>query len=291
MNMQFKKILILISILTSCNTTQNPSFSLIGKWQNSNNGSTIEFLENGYFNIYIDDENISISDSRGDMGQLTYSLLPEKEGDRIIVKDKNKITFFSALIKVDRNIMTMVMFKLHKNLEHHIDEYMTYFRKDGPLIEPEKNAQNGSLYILPKGYRGLFIVCFGETDGEIKEEYDKNNNRIFRIPENGVLKIKKNVDPFRLPSRYIAFYEKGTKDSEEQLQKIPYFDSTLKDKISESNHNNTYVSIEGYNQVERNKVNEAYSCIFENNIEFFIVDSLKNILFKTKSNYLSDKGM
>ncbi|MES2766550.1 MAG: hypothetical protein V4642_11810 [Bacteroidota bacterium] len=50
------------------------------------------------------------------------------------------------------------------------------------------NRAENCIYLIPKGFTGNVVIVFGQKNGE-QIEY-KNEKRLYRIPENGVLKTK-----------------------------------------------------------------------------------------------------
>lgn len=261
-----KKIKIIVGIIIafiSCNNEKLNS-QIIGTW--SNKHISFEFKENGHVNIFM--EGIDLK-NMGNFGQFSYKLTPNKLGTLLTIKNKNGELFSRDLVKFDKNKLIKVSFKEGKGINHHIDEY-GILEKEGSinLNEENKSSEKKVKYIFPNNIKGVILVAFNEPTG-IEEEYDNDGNRIFRIPNNRVLKIKSPVDPFKLVERRAVFFY----ENEGNLIEITPLEI---DKAYNSQE--LYISTKGYNQVERNRLNKAYNTDFKGNVEFFVIDTYENLL-------------
>jgi hypothetical protein len=45
------------------------------------------------------------------------------------------------------------------------------------------------VYILPQGFKGVVLIAYGQEDGE--EDVREDGKTIYRIPQNGILKLKR----------------------------------------------------------------------------------------------------
>lgn len=57
------------------------------------------------------------------------------------------------------------------------------------LLEQWCYKAESEIFILPDNFEGAVIVLYNEKDGE-PEKYDKKGNRVYDIPENGLLKTR-----------------------------------------------------------------------------------------------------
>ena len=60
----------------------------------------------------------------------------------------------------------------------------------------EINSASDDIFLIPEDYRGQVLILYGQENGQPKEF--ENGWRIYRIPENGVLRTK-----FKLKGNYI----------------------------------------------------------------------------------------
>ncbi len=90
------------------------------------------------------------------------------------------------------------------------------------------NLKENSIFMLPKEYRGTVIVIF-DMEGGSKEEYI-NNERVYRIPQNGILETKFKSDKgYGLMPRFYISKSDGVLS---EAKEIPYiFGEKWKDTI------------------------------------------------------------
>jgi hypothetical protein len=63
----------------------------------------------------------------------------------------------------------------------------------------------GEIYFIPKGYKGYVFIFYNQKDGAPKE-YNKNNFRIYRINNKGILKTQFDVNKGDVRLANIKFY-------------------------------------------------------------------------------------
>jgi hypothetical protein len=80
-----------------------------------------------------------------------------------------------------------------------------------------------SIYILPKEYEGNILIVFDQSNGMEIEQ--KDNSRIYKIPKNGVLKVR--IKP-KFGVGKISFYQSTI----EQQNEISYINSSDWDNIT-----------------------------------------------------------
>jgi hypothetical protein len=102
-----------------------------------------------------------------------------------------------------------------------------------------------AIYILPEDYTGAVIILYNQQNGAEKE-YD-NNKRVYKIPENGILKTQFDVDYGRtlLPEFYYS-NDKG------QIPLVLESKDYKEDKINISmmSTGKSYKSVDGTSPVE-----------------------------------------
>lgn len=81
------------------------------------------------------------------------------------------------------------------------------------------------LYILPNNYEGGIIILFDIKNGQ-QEKYSENNERVYEIPKNGVLKTQFKLQDGK--SREIKYFYKSGKE----LRHLLPSDRVWKDTIN-----------------------------------------------------------
>lgn len=118
------------------------------------------------------------------------------------------------------------------------------------------------VYLIPEGYVGNVIVVYSQTDGIIPEK--ENGVYIFRIPEDGILKV--NI-PFEKGSHKFDYFfvdNNGTRTKLEYLYPKGWIrnpgDNTSKsqDNITEDERNNRIFAMNNINSTFRVKDNVVY---------------------------------
>ena len=51
------------------------------------------------------------------------------------------------------------------------------------------NASKGQVYVLPEGFKGIVLIAYDQQDG--LEDVKENGKLIYRIPKNGILRLKR----------------------------------------------------------------------------------------------------
>ncbi len=95
------------------------------------------------------------------------------------------------------------------------------------------NNSEDEIFVLPNDFQGAVIVLFDEKDGQ-QEKYDEKRNRIYTIPENGILKTKFKFQEGRRDIIYI--HKDGT-----QLKYLLPSDIVWNDTISKKRNDSIYV--------------------------------------------------
>ena len=106
------------------------------------------------------------------------------------------------------------------------------------LLTINSCAQQGedSIRLIPEGYQGVVLIIFNQEDGEPKEYQD--GKRIYRIPENGILKSQ--FEPNYGIQKHQYFYV----NSEGEKTEIPFVLVNNKEVIKEITPNNIYAYFE-----------------------------------------------
>lgn len=120
-----------------------------------------------------------------------------------------------------------------------------------------KNTAENEVFVIPNDFEGAVIVLYDEKCGK-SEKYDKEGNRIYTIPKNGILKTKFK---FQKGWRNIIYTRKNGKE----LAYLLPSDSIWNDTITKKNNDNIYV------------FNASYSDDF-----WFLVGKIRDIDFLQK---------
>ena len=265
-------LFLIVFTLIGCNDNDIKS-QLIGKWTDVNdNKHSIEFFEDGRFIMYSNGE-FFLKNTEFD--SLSFSIDNQVSNTELIINDKNDELFSREMVHLVNNELVRVSFKKGKNINHHIDEFSLYQREgfQSPSQLPIENKNNTiKKYIIPKGYRGTFLVIHDISYGE-KPEYDEDGNEIFRIPNNGILKTQSSATPIKTAKGEMAFYEltAGT----DELVELHLKD--VKNKSLSTDEHKMNIKVDGYNQLARDVVNEVLEESFSTNILFLSVGSKKQI--------------
>jgi len=155
-----------------------------------------------------------------------------------------------------------------KNIDHHIDEYSISYKR-GKAREQNKSSQKIK-FIFPENYKGSSLIIYDENEG-IKPDYDENGNKVYFIPQSGILKTNSSIgsDPFKIAKDEVEFYFEEGKNN---FKKLNVFNPLLK-----LENNKIVVKIEGYNQIARDKMYDVVNFRTDNNILFLAIDSTKNL--------------
>lgn len=89
------------------------------------------------------------------------------------------------------------------------------------------------IFVLPNDFEGAVIVLYNEENGQ-PEKYDKEGNRVYIIPENGLLKTKFKFQEGWRDIKYIQ--EKGI-----QLRYLLPSDNVWNDTITKKKNDSIYV--------------------------------------------------
>ena len=156
-------------------------------------------------------------------------------------------------------------YKTLKGIDHHIDEFGTWTKRDAEAKkkEPTKEIKSKSKFIFPKNFEGYALVAFDEPKGN-PLVVDNSNRPIFEISEKGLLKTQAPVKPFEMAKREVSFFEKT---EEGTLQELPFLYSLRALKaydLEGTDKGKKFVWIRGYNQIDRPRVN---SILFESEVQ------------------------
>ena len=99
------------------------------------------------------------------------------------------------------------------------------------------------IYLIPEGFTGGVIIIYNQPDGITPETTD-DGTIVYRIPNDGVVKVKSPLDEGRYRFRYYFVDEKGKQSEIEYVYPKAYVrnpgDTTSKslDSITEDERNN-----------------------------------------------------
>lgn len=113
------------------------------------------------------------------------------------------------------------------------------------------------VFVLPDDFKGAVIVLYNKKDGQ-PEKYDEKGNRVYTIPENGILKTKFKFQEGWRDIKYIR--KNGT-----QLRYLLPSDYVWNDTITKKKNDSIYV------------FNASYS-----NDYWFLVGKIRDIDFLQK---------
>ena len=304
MNHSTKFTLIFIFILFGCDNKSN-HIDIVGKWQNIEDvyGSYFEYREDStHVNIikdvlpngkplYIDlakgliqnhDTAFHYRMKQQDDGAMLYTYLVDKN-------KKYKLRTADHVKKAD-NLLVLTGFKIYKGkiIKDHIDEVCAIKRidKQEKTTIPKKTVSN-SIITIPDNYSGLFFIVY--SNSKTNEEYD-GINRIYRIPELGVLNTKfkaRTVD--RALNREI-FYRNSGKNKIPTISSNEYIRLKQNKKTLGSYYmDSVYAYTKGYNQLEGEARYKQICEKFDGNIEQFCIDTLKNIVSQSVRRYMDKR--
>lgn len=234
---------------------------IIGKWCYPDSSQNyIQYYPNGVVKRFIGNEQSS---------QGYYHL--EQQSDTIF--DQNSLNEKRRPIRIRGDYMESFGFKMGKGIQNHIDEYSLLVRETegrAPLyLDSEMPITK---YILPKGFRGLVVIAYNQTQG-IEPEYDLEGNRIIRIPLSGLLETKFPEDAFGTAGRRYRVYMEDS--LAQNLIELPVADKFDFKKRSSFFEEKTVVIMLGFNQNARADVNMVFKKNIEGNVMMFFVGSAK----------------
>lgn len=96
-----------------------------------------------------------------------------------------------------------------------------------------KNTGEDEIFVLPDNFEGAVIVLYNEKNGQ-PEKYDKKGNRVYTIPENGILKTKFK---FQTGWRDIIYTRRNGKE----LRYLWPSDKVWNDTITKKGNDSIYV--------------------------------------------------
>jgi len=103
---QFLFTFLAINSITSCN--ESAADKVIGKWKAVGEERVLEFTEEGYYNVYLNGENI-FQDIEG-YGRLQYSAERSNDSLYVFVLDEtNKNQLLKAYVQIENSMMTMTV--------------------------------------------------------------------------------------------------------------------------------------------------------------------------------------
>ena len=68
-----------------------------------------------------------------------------------------------------------------------------------------KSDPQKDVFILPEGFKGVVLIAYGQSDG--REDIQEDGRLIYKIPGNGILKLKRASAPTIMQSWY--YFESG----------------------------------------------------------------------------------
>ncbi|WP_430818048.1 hypothetical protein [Carboxylicivirga marina] len=279
-----KKILFIIGIIGIVSftspKTNYPSF--VGKWRNTwDKESCYEFTEDGKIieqftgHYYTSEGKQDIPVTR----HFFYKVETYKEGWLLkIFNAENNKFIHDKYIHFENDTMILTSFKTKKGIHAEIDEVGVLVKPDNKLGSKKRNINiSKSIFYLPDNYIGLFHVLHNNSDR--KKELEENN-RIYRIPDDGVLSTAYEARPKDLVLKRELFYKgKGN------IRLTTVSSSTLKQFKSTGVEppyrlDSVYVLPLGFNQIEGKRRAKVTDNVFVKNIESFKIDTLKNLISK-----------
>lgn len=199
--------------------------SLIGKWYSyyTVDNPSIELTLSGKYIFTVrginTSENFSYKVNRNIpyfADSLIHNIYMKNDSVYIDIFSNKGHLMFKYLVNFKNNAIYLVSYK-HWIVDTcmHIDEIMKYGRD----ITINERVKRKTIYIIPDNLKGRIYIAFDQKNGK-EPEYDKHGNRIYRIPESGVLKTKFKPDIFTIYDAQQEFFHINSKSG--LLKKLPF---------------------------------------------------------------------
>jgi len=182
----------------------------------------------------------------------------------------------------ENNSLIFVSYKALKQLPKHIDEVLKL--DDNQILTNFSNSPiniNKDIFIIPYNFRGVCVVIYRQNDG-VQCEKDKDGNRVFEFPPGSmVLKVKERENVYNIATNNIEFFKK---DSLGNLDEIKVISGITQNQANE------YCAINlGFNQIERENINEIVGDPISGNILFFFIGKSPHSITHFDSLFYKDK--
>lgn len=275
-----KKILLItgLIILVSFTYRHSKSPNFIGKWNNTwDKESCYEFTEDGKYNIlyhaWIGEELVPVTH------HFLYTAEKYMAGWLLKISNAENNQFINDIyIHFENDTMILTSYKAKKENPTEIDEIQVLVKPDKKTVSKKRSINTSkSVFYIPENYFGLFHVLY---DNSMDKEIEKNN-RIYRIPDSGILSTAFEARPTDFALKRELFY-RGKRNN--RLSTV-----TISNLIEFNNAgavrppyciDSVYVLTLGFNQIEGKRRAKVTDGVFVKNIESFKIDTLKNLINK-----------
>jgi len=144
---------------------------------------------------------------------------------------------------------------------------------------------NYDIYLIPQNYNGRIYIIYDQINGK-EEEYTKSGERIYRIPETGVLFTKFNINPIKLALKKQKFYYVNNNNIKKEIGFLSYIDNSDTSFLQNSSiPKDSIIAISrGFNQKDRPSLNKILNYNISGNVEFIDILTFDEIKRMYKKN-------
>lgn len=290
-----KELMLLMLVLVSILNCKQPKAviqeAIIGQWVSGT--MLVEYTKDGLYNMTMNGEKIRLYNT----GQLTYTLSCTTKKDScftIIYSTKGDCEEqWRARVIIEKNLLYVISYKGLEGIKHHIDELGVYQKVEEGVVNTHQDEKitesyippyiSGKLpitkYYIPSDFRGRFYVAYNEKKG-IRIPSDELGNRVIKIPSTGLFKASDKERSIQYLKNRFEFYQLNKRDAPTRLFNSYDLYLMRKDSSLAANYdlNDLIVLPLGYNQIGRPTLNERLKENLTGNVEFFEVNTLKELL-------------
>jgi len=264
--------------------------SIIGKWYSMSGNDTvleIEFCNNGM--IKKKNYSLPFDMSEGYFSDyykkwIDYEIFKvEKEGEQLflnIYSQDNDLLEKKMLFYLGNELVCVSTKWWIEDICLHIDEILI-FEKANAISRKRSSVGSSKIvkYYLPQKLIGMFYIVYNQEKGE-KQEYDIDSNRIYKIPDSGILFTKFKADPLAVGLNTQKFFWSDgslkTKDKIGDISYIEHMDTSLLSTLNFRDEQLVVIS-HGFNQQSRASLNEILGEDIHGNVEFLEIIPFKEI--------------
>lgn len=265
----------LITISINCNSQSSLNSiqdKLVGKWFSDDNLVSIQFSRNKVYKLLVNDRELFTSN---------YTI--ETSNDSIFMYHISENDTLKCLVFLNENELLQISYKHDskyiQGINEHIDEVGFFYKKKNIDISKQNKEETRiqKNYFLPDNFIGEIMIAY-KPFKHISSEFYNTKEKSIDIPKSGLLEIEGKEDIRAFARRDFRFYYKNADNNEPiEIKKIDLFKKYSVQELNIYKEDDICVTPLGYNQLNRPDVNTIFGKKIVGNIEFYKIDTFKNI--------------
>ncbi len=156
----------------------------------------------------------------------------------------------------------------------HLDEFGFFYRQGTNLTQHNPNKMETDDYLLSPHFRGEIRIAYkgGGKEKSYKEQ-------LIKIPPSGLLErdCQENIQNYARQN-FRFYYPNGDDEPTTEIKKLDLSAQYSAQELETYNEKEVFVIALGYNQANRPEVNTVFGKEIVGNVEFYVVDTFKNLI-------------